>query len=160
VSTIDPRSLRNVLGHFATGVGVVLVEGEDHPEGMTVNSFTSLSLDPPLVLFCARNGSATADMVIEKKDFSINILAECQESFSRYFAGARSEEPLTELGWHGSAPYVLGANASLICRLADTYPGGDHLILIGEVVAIETPIEPAQPLIYYCGRYHSLPAEA
>lgn len=160
VSTIDPRSFRNVLGRFATGVGVVLVEGEDGPQGMTVNSFTSLSLEPPLVLFCARNGSVTAERIREKKVFSINILTESQEAVSRYFAGARDVEPGAEWRWHEGAPYVDGANASLICRLAETYPGGDHTIVIGEVIAIETPSQPAEPLLYYCGRYRRLPAEA
>lgn len=160
MSTIEPRRFRNVLGHFATGVGVVLVADQDAPTGMTVNSFTSLSLEPPLVLFCARQGSATLTRILEEKSFSINILSERQEQISSYFAGARNGNHAGEWHWHGATPYVADANASLICRLSDTYPGGDHTIVIGRVTAVECASEPAAPLLYYCGRYRKLPSWA
>jgi 3-hydroxy-9,10-secoandrosta-1,3,5(10)-triene-9,17-dione monooxygenase reductase component len=152
---IDAAALtfRRLMGRFATGVAVVLTAGEEGPIGLTVNSLTSLSLDPPLLLFCARNESRTGQAVITRGSFSVNILSDAQQHISGYFAG-RVE------GWNASVCRrhldwftIPDCNAAMFCDVASTYPGGDHTIIVGAVREIVGPATAKHPLLYHEGRY-------
>ena len=150
--------LRNVLGAFATGVTVITSRSGAHAYGMTANAFSSLSLDPPLVLVCVISGTAGAATIERNKAFAVNILGAHQEPISRYFsskdrprgAGAFDEIP------HATAvtdcPVLSGVAGFLDCRLADSHEAGDHVIFIGEVVAIGVDSE-VEPLVFHHGRY-------
>ena len=108
-------AFRRMMGRFITGVAVVLTTGEDGPVGLTVNSLTSLSLDPPLLLFCAKNGSRTARTVVEQGLFSLNILADAQEDVSGYFAGRTGDWDATSCGRHGRWLVIPDTNGALFC---------------------------------------------
>lgn len=155
-------AFRRMMGRFATGVAVVLTEGETGPVGSTVNSLTSLSLDPPLLLFCAQNGSRTAGVVIERGLFSVNILAAAQQDVSGYFAGRAGRWDPEACQRHGRWLAIPDSNGALFCELACVYPGGDHSIVVGEVKDIVAPETARGPLLYHEGRYGvmSLPARA
>jgi flavin reductase (DIM6/NTAB) family NADH-FMN oxidoreductase RutF len=157
---IDRDAYRRVVGHFATGVTIVTTRlaGVDH--AMTVNSFTSVSLDPLLVLFCAERVARFHDVVIEAGTWGISVLPESMEDVSRFFA--RRGRPLEERfdGWahhRGQSGVALfdGAIATLECRTSAIHPGGDHSIVVGAVTALATPAE-AAPLLYHKGRYRRL----
>jgi flavin reductase (DIM6/NTAB) family NADH-FMN oxidoreductase RutF len=127
---IAPRSLRSCLGRFATGVVVVTFEGDDGPRGITVNSFTSVSMEPPLVLVsvarCARSHDA-----LKGRPFCVNVLGAEQESIARQFAGT-GEGDATWVS--GTVPRLAGVLAHLECRAWRDYDGGDHTLFLGEVV--------------------------
>jgi flavin reductase len=150
---------RNALGCFATGVTVITSRGdEDDAFGMTANAFSSLSLDPPLVLVCVISGTAGADMIERNRAFAVNILGSHQEPISRYFSWKdrpRGSAAFSEIPHRTAAtgcPLLKGAAAYLDCRLADAHESGDHVIFIGEVLALG--IEPdVRPLLFHGGRY-------
>jgi flavin reductase (DIM6/NTAB) family NADH-FMN oxidoreductase RutF len=150
---------RNALGAFATGVTVITSRGdEENAFGMTANAFSSLSLDPPLVLVCVNSGTTGADMIEQNRAFAVNILGSHQEPISRYFSwrdrprgGAAFSEIPHRTAMTG-CPLLKGAAAYLDCRLADTYESGDHVIFIGEVLAIGMDPE-VRPLLFHGGRY-------
>jgi 3-hydroxy-9,10-secoandrosta-1,3,5(10)-triene-9,17-dione monooxygenase reductase component len=160
----ESRSLafRRMMGRFTTGVAVVLTTGDRGPMGLTVNSLTSLSLDPPLLLFCAKNGSRTVDAVIERGVFSVNILADAQEDVSGYFAGNTDRRETAACDRHGKWLAIPDSNGALFCEVACVYPGGDHSIVVGEVKDIVAPAAARQPLLFHEGRYSRmcLPAPA
>ena len=153
---IDQAEFRRVMGHFASGVTVVTTRFEEVNYGMTVSSFTSLSLVPPLVLICIDQTIATHGALQEAGFFAVNILAENGETLSRRFAG-RDPDKFSGIAFHSGqtgAPLLDGALATLECRLVQHIPGGDHTIFIGRVCA--TSIHSGKPLIYYRGGYHEL----
>ncbi len=157
-SEIDERVFRDSLGCFATGVTVVTTRSEqDRPLGVTVNSFASLSLDPPLVMFALRRESTTLPMIRGVGVFAVNVLATTQrEVAARFAAGPPRWEDLDLREMVTGAPVIGGSVASLDCRLHAIHPGGDHEILVGEVLALEQdPSEPA-PLLYHRGDYAAL----
>lgn len=160
---VPPTDFRAALGAFATGVCVVATRGEDgHPVGVTVNSFSSVSLDPPLVLFCLdRKGSALPRFEAAGA-WAIHVLGEGQQDLARRFARRRQEttlaDPWAGIGWHedqnGLAVFP-GSLARLACvaeRIAD---GGDHAILIGRVTRLDWQAE-GRPLLYFRGRYEQV----
>ncbi len=125
------QSLRSCLGRFATGVVVVTFDSEDGPRGITVNSFTSVSMDPPLVLVSVAR-RASAHHALFDRTFCVNVLAGDQEALARHFAGSRD----VDVAWarHDGVPRLPGVLAHLECRPWRTYDGGDHTLFIGEVV--------------------------
>ena len=148
------------MGRFTTGVAVILTAAREGPVGATVNSLTSLSLDPPLLLFCAGNGSRTGACVIERGLFSVNILTAAQQHVSGHFAG--KGEGKGE-GWdaarcrrHGGWLAIPDSNGALFCEVDSVYPGGDHRIIVGRVRDILAPESAARPLVYHEGRYSRL----
>jgi flavin reductase (DIM6/NTAB) family NADH-FMN oxidoreductase RutF len=158
---LDPRAFRNTIGQFATGVTIVAAMHGDHMHAMTANSITSLSLDPPLVIFCL---GKSAHMVVELRQadgFSINILRENQQPLSSYFAG-RWSEPVPPhfrfVPWEGG-PRLEGCTAALGCVIHDWLDGGDHFIVLGKVIALYRDPEPGRPLLFYAGTYRYLDAE-
>ena len=151
--------LRTVLGQFATGV-TVLAAGVDAPQGMTANSFTSVSLSPPLVLVCVNRTAAIHQTVLDSGSFAVSVLARHQEHVARYFADhsrPRGRSEFDIVGWspapHTGAPLIHGALAWIECELAATYDGGDHSIFLGAVLA--SGQEPTrEALLFHGGRFH------
>jgi flavin reductase (DIM6/NTAB) family NADH-FMN oxidoreductase RutF len=153
---IDDARFRQVLGHFASGVTVITTEYDGQLYGMTVSSFASVSLTPPLVLFCVDKQIVTHDALIGAGHFVINILEKSQEHLSRRFAN-RDIDKFQGVAYrvgHLGLPVLDRALAAIECRLSTTYPGGDHTILVGEV--LDTQIREGAPLLYYRGGYHEL----
>jgi flavin reductase (DIM6/NTAB) family NADH-FMN oxidoreductase RutF len=155
------RQLRDVLGLFATGVTVVTA-GSDIPRGMTVNSFTSVSLQPPLVLICLNNESAIRRQILEEGVFAISMLSCEQESVARHFANksrSRGEEEFRMVDWvrgpQTGAPLILGGLAWLECRLAAVYHGGDHSIFLGAVEQADGNTC-RDALLFFGGDFHRL----
>lgn len=154
----DTRALRNALGTFATGITVVTVCGaEGEWVGLTVNSFNSVSLGPPLVLWSLSLASPNCDAVRQATHFAVNVLAADQEEISQRFASKIADKfdgIACTLGDAG-VPLLPGCCAWFECRTVARHPGGDHLILVGEVERFAS--EPGRaPLLYFGGAYRSL----
>jgi len=155
-SGADPRLLREALGCFGTGVTVVTTfDSQGQPIGFTANSFTSVSLEPPLVLFCIARKSANLDVFCRAPGFAINILHIGQQPTSDRFARP-SESRFDGLDWEvrseGGAPILTGSRASFDCRAHSVHQGGDHLIIVGEVQRAD--YEPHRdPLLFLNGKY-------
>jgi flavin reductase len=155
---------RSALGAFATGVTVITTQGGEHPYGMTANAFSSVSLDPPLVLICVRKESEGNEAIQQNGVFAVNILGIDHEPVSRFFASrhrprghAAFQEIAHRRGVTGS-PILDGVAAHLDCRLVASHEAGDHVIFIGEVVGME--VDPAvTPLLFHHGQYRRLGAE-
>lgn len=151
----DSRALRYALAHYTTGVAIITTRTpEGGHTGLTVNSFTSVSLDPPLVLFCLANRSSLLAAFEQAGYFAINLLAKGQQALSNRFASPSSnswEGVKYRTGEHGCA-LLTGALGSLECATRAVYPGGDHLILVGQVMRFEVAA-PGDPLVFYQGAY-------
>lgn len=147
------RELRDALGRFATGVTVVTTEGPDGPLGITANSFASVSLDPPLVLWSPARKSRRFPAFEAASHFAVHVLSSGQRHLAERFAG--SEQGFTGLEFErgiGEVPLLAGCAARLECRHAAGHDGGDHLIVVGEVLRVEETDLP--PLVYWRGGYH------
>jgi len=154
---IDPSTFRATLGRFASGITVITARDADGRDvGMTVSAFSSLSLDPPLVLICIDNGASVAPVLEHCELFGINVLSDEQEPISRRFAEKevdRFEGVAYHRGQHGIA-LLDGALAQMECRVHARYPAGDHTILVGAVEG--TAVHEGHPLVYYRGGYGRL----
>jgi flavin reductase (DIM6/NTAB) family NADH-FMN oxidoreductase RutF len=148
------RQLRDALGRFATGVTVITTMAEGGPLGMTVNSFSSVSLDPPLVLWSPARRSSRFPHFEASSHFAVHVLAEGQRPLAEHFArcGAFGTIPFTP--GLGRAPLIESCAARLECLHAAHHDGGDHLIVVGEVLRIAENDQ--APLIYYRGGYRRL----
>ncbi|MGE5502974.1 MAG: flavin reductase family protein [Actinomycetota bacterium] len=157
--SVDDRSFRKALGCFATGVTVVTaLDGARQPVGVTVSAFSSLSLDPPLVLFCLGLQTSTLDAFRGFGHFAVNVLSERQRDLSIRFAG-RSADKWAGLAfdtWDSGVPILKDCLANLECSLVGTQDGGDHLIFIGRVERMRHQ-EGGSPLVYFRGAYMDLP---
>ena len=160
---VDARLYRDAIGRFATGVTVIAVDDGREPRGMTANAVTSVSLAPVLLLVCVARSARSHQALADARCFGLSVLAADQRELSDYFArsSADAEEPMG--GWPyrtGStgAPILEGALAWFECRVTDWLPGGDHSIVVGEVVdlAIERPDD--EPLLFHAGSYRRLGA--
>jgi 4-hydroxyphenylacetate 3-hydroxylase, reductase component len=156
--TFDTRAFRQALGSFPTGVAVVTAQtAPGHPIGITVNSFTSVSLEPPMVLWCLDKRSRVYDVFTTASGFTISVLGTAHEDVSARLAkqGSHSlaEIPLieTELG----PPALADALAFFECTIEAVYEGGDHAILLGRVVRFARR-DAGAPLVFYRGRYGAL----
>ncbi|HEY1303181.1 MAG TPA: flavin reductase family protein [Vicinamibacterales bacterium] len=155
--SIDPRTFRQTVGRFVTGVTVVSIESEGEVRAMTANSFTSLSLDPPLVLFCLGKDTKAGQHIRKVSGFAVSILSHEQQDLSSYFAGTwRGDDPppFTFTTWDGG-PRLEGCIAALGCRISAIHEGGDHWIVVGEVVATYR-VEEGLPLVFFGGRYMTI----
>lgn len=155
---MDSQELRRVMSHFATGVTVITtMDKAGTPFGLTANAFTSVSLNPPLVLVCIDKGVQCYSCFEESKIFAVNILNEEQEELSRRFA-TKGIEKFAGIGWRKSESGVAlldGAIGFIECQVVDRYEGGDHTVYVGEVVKASASGE--RPLIFFKGRYQRLP---
>ena len=154
----DPRTLRDALGCFATGVTVVTCLTEDgSPAGLTVNSFTSVSLDPPLLLVCLHKQAASADTLVNSPCFAINVLQAGQQPASITFS-TRVEDRFGNTPWscgEAGAPILKDSLCVFECERFAVYDGGDHHILVGQVIKASFDVR-LDPLLYFRGRYRRL----
>lgn len=154
---IERNELRRVMGHFATGVTVITtVSKAGTPYGLTANAFTSVSLDPPLLLISVDKKAESYPYFEETKVFTINILSEEQEALSRKFAVSGGDK-FQGVAYHTGAngvPILDGVLAYLECKLYATYEGGDHTLFLGEIEQAET--KELRPLLFYRGGYRSI----
>jgi len=152
--TIDQRHFRNVMGSFATGVTIVstMVGGKAH--GITANSFSSVSLDPPLVLFCLGRSSTNFDAFMATACFAVNVLSAGQDDLSTRFAVFEGDrfEGVDWQAWETGAPIIDGIVSAADCRLEARHDAGDHVIMVGRAMKAEMVSENA-PLLYYKGSY-------
>jgi 3-hydroxy-9,10-secoandrosta-1,3,5(10)-triene-9,17-dione monooxygenase reductase component len=151
---IDESRFRQVLGHFPSGVTVITARGEDGtPAGLAVGSFASLSLDPPLVLFCAAKSSSTWPKIEAAGHFCVNILSEEQETLCRQFA-SKTPDKFAGVGWkpgQSGAPILNDVLGWIDCRIESVLDGGDHHIVVGRVLELES--SQGRPLVFYRGGY-------
>jgi len=148
--------LKQAMRVYPQGVTVVTTESEKGPTGMTVSSFTSVSLSPPLVLVSIAKGSALHDILRGSKAYAVNFLADDQKSVSDRFAGRTGEEDrfagIRHIRGVTGCPIISGVRAVIECRAWQAYEGGDHSILVGEVVSAKA-INSKRPLVYYAQQY-------
>lgn len=154
----DARTLRDAMGCFATGITIVTATDPDgKPVGLTANSFTSVSLDPPLLLVCIANTAGTAPVLREAAHFGVNVLQTSQQQSSNRFAG-KGEDRFAATPWspgEAGVPLLDGSLVSFECRRHAVHDGGDHFILVGEVMRAQ--FEPRRdPLLYFRGKYRRL----
>jgi flavin reductase (DIM6/NTAB) family NADH-FMN oxidoreductase RutF len=159
---MDQRTFRNIMGTFATGVTVITMPTRDGGAwGMTANSFTSLSLDPTLVVVCVDKSTRTHEFMLDTDAWAVNILAADQEAVSRNFALKEGNEERQMIGtaWRPGqtgAPIIEGVLSYLDCRTYAKCDGGDHTIFLGEVVEAGVSEEKTEPLLFYRGKYRQL----
>jgi flavin reductase (DIM6/NTAB) family NADH-FMN oxidoreductase RutF len=154
-ATIDARAFRHTVGRFATGVTVIATEVNGQHRAMTANSFTSVSLDPPLVLFCVGKQATMGSLIRETSSFSISILTKEQQNVATYFASSARDAdapPERLVAWEGTLRLQRCA-AALACAVDRIEEGGDHWIVIGRVRALYCPNEALAPLIFSSGHY-------
>jgi flavin reductase len=165
-SPTDPREFtgrdfRDAVGGFATGVNVITTKGEDHAYGMTASAFSSVSLDPPLILICVGTSGLGSEVIRQNGVFAVNILTAEQEPLSRYFAS--KDRPKGLDAFRGvphreevsGSPILEGAAGFLDCKLHAVHEAGDHLIFIGEVLALGVEAD-SEPLLFHGGQYRFL----
>ncbi len=153
----DPRTLRDALGCFATGVTIVTCLNDGRPAGLTVNSFTSVSLEPPLLLVCIHKRAASAEALINAPCFAINVLQNEQQPASMTFS-TRGEDRFGNTPWsrgENGAPILADLLCVFECERYALYDGGDHHILVGQVVKASFDAS-LDPLLYFRGRYRRL----
>jgi flavin reductase (DIM6/NTAB) family NADH-FMN oxidoreductase RutF len=155
---ITPRALREVMAQFATGVTVLTAHGEK-AHGMTANAFTSVSLDPPMVLSCVSHTARMHDAILGAGCFGVSVLSDAQEDVARYFTNRSRPVGMAqfdEVDWfpgrRTGAPLLVGSLAWLECDIAEVYQGGDHSIFLGTVVSASRGA--GQALLFHAGAFH------
>jgi 3-hydroxy-9,10-secoandrosta-1,3,5(10)-triene-9,17-dione monooxygenase reductase component len=153
---IDPRTFRNVLGQFCTGITVITTVHDDMPVGFACQSFAALSLDPPLVLFCPTKVSRSWKAIEASGKFCVNVLTEKQKDVSARF-GSRESDKFAGIDWEPSSlgcPVILGSLAHIDCTVAQVHEAGDHYVVFGAVQSLsEVPKVKPRPLLFYRGQY-------
>ena len=155
---VTSDKFRQVMGNFATGITVVTtLDKSGKPYGLTVNSFTSVSLDPVLVLVCLDNKLSGFQSFIDSRHFGVSMLSHTQEEISRLFAKKDSDRPESiyfagQLGM----PLLRDSMAIMECEVVAKHPAGDHTIFVGRVEHADV-LEAAKPLLYFRGKYQQLP---
>lgn len=152
-SAADRRDLRAAFGKFATGVTVITTRQGDAVHGMTANSFTSVSMDPPMLLVCVANGAKALGAITESRGFGVSVLAEHQQPVSDHFAGKPEFDEVVFASLDGM-PTIKGAIAQFGCALEEAHPTGDHTILVGRITAYGHCDD--RPLLFCAGRYRAL----
>ena len=156
---IDSRSFRRWFGGFATGVTVVTAKGRaGERSGITINSLTSVSLEPPLVLFCIVRSAHVYPALRRASHFAVNILSDGQEYLSRYFADPRHHAVPDNI-WdreRKACPILRHTLGWMICRRTAIHKGGDHDIIIGQTIALHRRSGNLKPLLYFHGRYRKI----
>lgn len=156
-SDLDLNLFRRACGLFATGVTIATTcDAAGRPHGLTANSFSSVSLEPPLILVCIATRSAVHEAFFSSRSFGINILSEEQREMSNQFAmsGGDRFQGVSWLPGPLGSPWLDGALAQFECRTFERHPAGDHTILLGQVEAIRTGA--GAPLLYFASAYRSL----
>lgn len=152
---------RDTLAAFATGVTVITTRGVEHPAGMTASAFSSVSLDPPLVLICVGNTASASEEIPGSGTFAVNILGAHQEPLSRYFAskdrprGADAFRDIPHRRLASGSPILDGVAGYVDCSVHQRHEAGDHWIFVGEVLALGCDPE-VPPLLFHAGQYRLL----
>jgi 3-hydroxy-9,10-secoandrosta-1,3,5(10)-triene-9,17-dione monooxygenase reductase component len=157
LSNPNGESLRHVLGHYPTGVAVITTMTEDGPTGMAMNSFTSVSLDPPLVLFCPANSSSTWPALRKHPRLAINVLSAQQEEVSRLFA-RKDVDRFAATGWspgHNGAPLLNDALGWIECHVTSETAAGDHSVVVAQIDHLGVHDVVADALVFFKGAYHA-----
>ncbi len=156
---IDRFALRKALGCFVSGVTIVTTaDRDDDVHGMTANAFTSVSLEPPLVLVSIANGAKMNERIKRRGRYGVSILAKAQEPLSRHFAGVRLKSPVdVTFTWRAGVPLIEGALVHLACTVTDSHLAGDHTLHIGHVDYLWH--EPGEPLVFFTGSFRALNVE-
>jgi flavin reductase (DIM6/NTAB) family NADH-FMN oxidoreductase RutF len=152
--TIEAAHYRKVLGHFVTGVTIITAMDGKEPVGIAANSFTSVSLEPPLVAFCAAYSSSTWPRIEAAGHFCVNILREDQEDLCRLFA-TKGADRFGAIGWHPAetgAPILSDVLGWIDCTIENVVDAGDHAIVVGRVRGLDVPHE-GRPLAFFRGGY-------
>ncbi|MBA3759820.1 MAG: flavin reductase family protein [Gemmatimonadales bacterium] len=156
-SEVDPFQYRQLLGHFATGVTILTtMTPEGKPLGMTANSLSSVSLSPPLISVCVDREADMHPVILRASEFVVNVLASDQEALARRFSD-KYEDRFDGVGYRLNPEGLIlldGVLAHVVCRRQETYPGGDHTIVLGRVIGGTT--RERHPLLYYRGGYAAL----
>ena len=154
---LTPTEFRTAMRHFAAGVTVVTTrDGDGHPSGLTASAFTSVSLDPPLVLVCVDHAATAHPALRTYGRFAVNVLRHEQEALSRRFAESGGDK-FRGVPCHDGRtglPLIDDALANLECRVVEAHEAGDHTIFVGQVEAVS--VGGGRPLVYFHGRYHGL----
>lgn len=157
--------LRETMRQFATGI-TVLTTGGDSIHGMTANAFSSVSLDPPLVLCCVAHTASMHSAITTARHFAVSILGSDQEHLARYFTNKQRPRGRAEFdsvrwypGTHTGAPLLADSLAWLECRVVRDYDGGDHTIFVGEVLGADVASD-RDPLLFFGGAFHQVSARA
>jgi flavin reductase (DIM6/NTAB) family NADH-FMN oxidoreductase RutF len=152
------KDLRDVMSNFATGI-TVLTAGGEHCHGMTANAFSSVSLDPPMVLCCIARTAQMHEAILRSRHFGVSVLSAEQEHQARYFASRnrpRGMAQFDEVDWfpgrHSGAPLLSNSLAWLDCALSEVYHGGDHSIFLGTV--LDASQRPGEALLFFGGGFH------
>ena len=162
---VDPADFRRAAGQFATGILVVSATLDGVPHSMTVSAFTSVSLDPLLVLFCAEKIARFHEAVLAAGKWAVSVLDEDAEKLSRWLAtrGRPLADQLAGVAWHPGpltgAPILDDALSALECRTTAVHDGGDHSIIVGEVIGVTPPRAAGRPLLFYASQYRRLGPE-
>jgi len=154
VPGFDPATFRTVLGHFCSGVTIVTAVDRDEPVGLTCQSFTSVSLDPPLVLFVPAKAASSWPRIRAAGHFCANVLSEDQEALGRRFA-IRGADKFAGAGWRpgpSGAPVLDGCLAYVDCAIEAVHDAGDHNIVVGRVLDLAVTGE-SSPLLFFRGGY-------
>jgi flavin reductase (DIM6/NTAB) family NADH-FMN oxidoreductase RutF len=158
----ESKRFRDVIGRFATGVTVITLCDDDQPVGITANAVSSLSLDPLLILFCVDKGASAHDAIASAEGFAINLLALEQRDVSGFFATSGRGEDGDAMGGFSfregttGAPLLEGTLGWFDCRPWARYEGGDHTIVVGEVVDFQLSQPDGDPLLFFGGGYREL----
>jgi flavin reductase (DIM6/NTAB) family NADH-FMN oxidoreductase RutF len=156
-SPVTSEEFRRACGRFATGVTIASVlDANGSPHGLTVNSFTSVSLDPPLILICLGHAVTCIDAFRSSRHFGINVLAEGQQALSDRFA-RKGQDRFEGLEWYrgpSGVPLLEGVLAAIECRVHQRFTSGDHDIFVGEMIHMRA--SEGRPLLYFAGRYRGL----
>jgi 3-hydroxy-9,10-secoandrosta-1,3,5(10)-triene-9,17-dione monooxygenase reductase component len=151
------HDLRHIMGHYATGASIVTATLDGQPTGMAVNSLTSVSLEPPLILFCPDKKSETWPIIRDAGSFVVNILAHGQDHICRTFA-KKGVDRFAEIGYRETPnghPVLNDTLAYLECEIEAIHDAGDHYVTIGRVLGLGVG-EAARPLVFYRGAFHEL----
>jgi 3-hydroxy-9,10-secoandrosta-1,3,5(10)-triene-9,17-dione monooxygenase reductase component len=152
--TFDGAHFRTVLGHFASGIAIITGMDGSEPVGLTCQSFTSLSLDPPLVGFCPSKSSTSWPRIMPSGAFCVNVLADDQEEVCRVFA-TKGVDKFRGVGWRAGesgSPIIHDSLAWIDCRIETIHDAGDHVIVVGRVLELGAS-HSGKPLLFYRGGY-------
>lgn len=155
-AAFNPRDFRNALGRFASGVTLITAHHQEQTHGMTANAFTSVSLEPPLVLVSLDNRSSMHRILPQARRYGVSVLDESQEALSNHFAGKRDPELRAGFTMRDGVPLLDGAIAHFIVEVSQVHPAGDHTLYLGRVEHFEW--RDGRPLLFYAGRYQQLRA--
>ena len=154
--TVNPRTFRQVLGQFCTGITIITTLRDGVPSGFACQSFAALSLDPPLVLFCPTKVSRSWQAIEASGKFCVNVLTERQRAICERF-GSREPDKFAGVDWHPSpsgCPVLDGSLAHIDCTVGSVHDGGDHFVVFGSVQSLsEPPAVKPRPLLFYRGEY-------